>query len=421
MLAANRYHGIMSRRTAAIAAILTASVHAEDWPAWRGPDGAGTSRGPAGPLKWSRDENVAWRTELPGPGNSTPVVWGGRIFLTQALAKENRRALMAFDAKTGKELWRQSVEWDKADPSHQTNPHCSASPVTDGKVVAAWFGAAGVAAYDLDGKRLWHRDLGTQKHVWGYGSSPVIHGGLVYLNFGPGPRSFLVALDKSTGKDVWRRDIPAGTGKAFANWNPEDMYGSWATPVIYSRGGKDELLLSLPGALVALDPASSREIWKAEGLGDLVYPSAVPAGGSILAASGFGGPTLAVKAGGERLWRKEKSKPMIGSAVVKDGHAYVVDNNGIVECTGMATGEVKWTQRLQGKGETNNSWSSPVLQGERIYVMNQGGDTFVFQASPKQFEMLGTNSLGERSNASVVPVDGGLILRTHAALWRIGR
>lgn len=403
-----------------LALALSALVSGENWPGWRGASANGISGESGAPLSWSKEQNVVWRAELPGAGNSTPIVWRDRIFVTQAVPATNRRTVTAFDRATGKQVWQSGVTYPEPDPSHQTNPHCSASPATDGKIVVAWFGAAGVAAYDFNGKELWKRDLGLQKHVWGYGSSPVIHGERVFLNFGPGAQSFLIALDKKTGKTLWKQDLPKGTGKAFANWNPEDMFGSWASPVIVSRDGRDELLLSLPHALSAFDPSTGAERWKAEGLGDLVYPSPIVTPGAIVAFSGFGGPVLAVKPGGERLWHKDKSKASIGTAVVRDGYLYHIDNGGIAECQEIATGKVMWTARLQGKGESNAVWSSPVLQGDRVYVMNQGGDTFVFQASPKQFELLASNPLGERSNASVVISQGDVILRTHAALYRIG-
>jgi outer membrane protein assembly factor BamB len=400
--------------------LVASSAAAENWPSWRGPTAQGISRESGAPLSWSKDQNVVWRTELPGAGNSTPIVWGDHIFVTQPVKEAGRRTVIAFHRVTGKQLWQSGVSYTAPDPSHQTNPHCSASPATDGAVVVAWYGAAGLAAYGFDGKELWKRDLGVQKHVWGYGSSPVIHGDRVFLNFGPGERSFLIAVDKNTGKTIWRKDLPKGTGKAFSNWNPEDMYGSWASPVVLSRDGRDELLVSLPHRLTAFDPATGAENWSSEGLGDLIYPTPVVTPAAILALSGFGGPVLAAKPGGERIWHKEKSKNSIGSGVVRDGFLYVIDNGGIAECWEVATGKVMWTSRLQGKGESNAVWSSPVLQGDRIYVMNQGGDTFVFQASPKQFELLASNPLGERSNSSVVISHGDVILRTHSALYRIG-
>ncbi|MDX1983942.1 MAG: PQQ-binding-like beta-propeller repeat protein [Bryobacteraceae bacterium] len=401
-----------------VLACLSTPALAENWPSWRGPAASGVSSETGLPLTWSRTENVAWRVPLSDPGNSTPIVWGGRIFVTMAVKAGDRRTLTCFDRASGKLLWQSGVSYTDADPTHATNPHASASPVTDGERVYVWFGSAGLIAYDFSGKEVWRRDLGKQRHTWGYGTSPVLYGNRLFLNFGPGDRAFLIAVDKDTGRTLWQNDFPAGQGQKFANWNAEDMFGSWATPLMIRHQGKDELLLPLPRKLVSFDPETGKENWSAEGLGDLVYPSAVYADGAVVAISGFGGPTLAVKAGGERLWHLPKSRQQIGTGVVRNGLLFTIDNGGIAQCADLKTGAVVWTERLRGKGETNNLWSSPVLAGDRIYVMNQGGDTFVFRAEPK-FELLAANALEERSNSSVVISGGDIILRTHEALWRI--
>jgi outer membrane protein assembly factor BamB len=380
-------------------------------------------------MRWTKTENVRWRVALPEPGNSTPIVWGDRIFVTQAVAKEGRRTLMCFERKSGKLLWQSGVAYTQPEPSHATNPYASASPATDGKLVVAWFGSAGLLAYDFNGKEIWRRDLGVQKHTWGYGSSPVLHNGRVYLNFGPGVRSFVGAFDLSTGKTIWQMDVPPGKGTKFANWSEADMYGSWATPlpirVATPSGERDELIVSLPRRVVALDPASGKVLWSCDGMGDLVYPTPVFSDGIIVAMGGFSGPSLAVRAGGSgdvtethRLWRRERSKQMIGSGVVLDGRIITVDTGGIAESADIKTGNVIWTGRLRPSGDSGAVWSSPVLSGGRIYVMNQSGETFVIQADP-QFEILATNPLDETTNSSVVISDGEVILRTHSAIWSI--
>ena len=177
--------------------LLAAGVNlsADHWPEWRGPHGDGRCDEKHLPLHWSTNENIRWRVALPDRGNSTPVVWGSRIFVTQAISKEKRRTVMCLDRTSGKSLWQQGPVCETQEPSHDTNPNCSSSPVTDGQRVVSWFGSAGLYCHNLDGKELWHRDLGPQRHIWGSGSSPVIHGDRVYLNFGPGDPSFLIALD----------------------------------------------------------------------------------------------------------------------------------------------------------------------------------------------------------------------------------
>ncbi|MEK7686472.1 MAG: PQQ-binding-like beta-propeller repeat protein [Verrucomicrobiota bacterium] len=201
----------------AAALLITTSVltvSAGNWPAWRGPGGNGICREKELPLHWSTNQNVRWRVPLPDRGNSTPAVWGNRVFVTQAVPKESRRTLMCFDRRDGKLLWQEGPHWTEGNPTHDDNPHCTPSPVTDGRRVLAWFGSAGLCCYDVDGHALWRRDLGRPSHQWGYAASPVLHDELCFLNFGPGPRSFLIALDKRTGKTVWQRDAPSISAEA---------------------------------------------------------------------------------------------------------------------------------------------------------------------------------------------------------------
>ena len=183
------------------------AVAAGNWPAWRGPAGSGRSDDDA-PLKWSATENVRWRTPLPGHGNSTPIVWGSRVFLTQAIEQEHRRTLMCFNRSDGTLRWQSGVTYAEDEPTHRSNPYCAASPVTDGERVIAFFGSAGLFCFDLDGKELWRRDLGKITHMGGYGASPVLHGNLCILNFGPGENGALIALNKDSGEVVWRVETP---------------------------------------------------------------------------------------------------------------------------------------------------------------------------------------------------------------------
>ena len=372
---------------------------------------------------WS-EKTVAWRVPLPEAGNSTPIAIGDRIFVTQARKAAGQRFLLCFDRGTGKQLWQAAVYYPDPEPTHATNPYASASPVSDGTMVIAWFGSAGLYAYDLSGKPLWQRDFGVQKHTWGYGSSPVIHGDKVFLNFGPGERSFLVALNKATGATVWQQSIPVGQGKAFANWAPADMYGSWATPVVIRTAQREELLLPLPGKLNAYDPATGKLLWTCRGLGDLIYPSAVYGEGVIFVASGFSGPAMAVKPGGSgdvtgthRLWLREKGRQWIGSGVVTGGRVITIDTGGIAEAMDLKTGKVEWTARLSGKEGASAVWSSPVLSGGKLVVLSQTGELLVADAVTGKVEH--SRSLGESSNSSAVLSNGDLFLRTHGGLYRL--
>lgn len=418
-------HAIVPLAVVAVVVAASAPLLAENWPSWRGPGGMGISVDAAAPIRWTKTEHVRWRVELPEPGNSTPVVWGDRVFVTQALAKQNRRTVMCFDRATGKLLWQSGVTYAQPDITHPTNPLASPSPVTDGQLVYAWFGSGGLAAYDFTGRQVWLRDLGPQKHTWGYASSPVLSGDRLILNFGPGARAFVIALDKKTGTTAWQFDIPPSVGIPAAGWTAEDMYGSWGTPLVVRTDGRDELIVSGPRRVYALDPVKGTIIWTSEGLSDLVYSSPVSAAGVVVAMGGFGGASLAARLGGSgdvtnshRLWQTPRSRQMIGSGVIKDGYVYVVDAGGIAECMDVKTGKVVWTQRLRSSGD-EGVWSSLVLNQDRIYVMNKSADVFIFKAAPR-FELLATNALGEDTNSSVVISDGDIFLRTHAALWSIG-
>jgi outer membrane protein assembly factor BamB len=415
--------------------VLTCMVPAaaENWPTWRGPSGTNVSHEAGAPLTWSREENVRWKVALPEPGNSTPIVWGDRLFLAQPLAKENRRTLMCFDRRDGKLLWQEGTTYSSPEPTHPTNPFCSASPATDGRRVVAWFGSAGVFCYDLQGKELWHRDLGVQEHEWGYASSPVIHGELCFLNFGPGKREFVIALDMKTGETVWQFDVPpppptpAVDEKAkTAKQRDEELRGSWSTPLVIDAAGRPELIITLPERVVAFDPRSGARLWNCEGLGSLVYASPMWGDGVLVALGGYHRACLAVKPGGtadvtstHRIWHMPTSKLRLGTGVVHKGHYYVNDMESIVQCVDLMTNQIVWQQRLAGTSGDNATWASLVLTAdERLYMPNQSGDTFVFRAGP-EFELLATNSLGEKTNSSTVICDGQVFIRTHEHLWCI--
>ncbi|MBM3891612.1 MAG: serine/threonine protein kinase, partial [Verrucomicrobia bacterium] len=245
-------------------------------------------------------------------------------------------------------------------------------------------------------------------------------------------RSFLIAVDKKTGKTVWQHDEETGYGKP----PPSDVrggkggvatyVGSWTTPVIMKAEARDQLLMSWPRRLAAYDPKTGKELWTCAGLNPLVYSSPIYGGDIVVAMGGFSGSSPAVRAGGSgditasrRLWHHPRTKQRIGSGVIHDGHIYIHNDPGVVECFELKTGDLVWEERLRGDGKTGQNWSSVMLAGGNCYTLTQGGDCFVFKASPK-FELVAVNSLGERSNSSVVPSNGELFIRTHAALWCIG-
>jgi len=405
---------------------ISASNASENWPFWRG-DIAGsgeTGKGTSLPVVWNKDKNVKWHTDLPERGNSTPAIWGDKIFLTQAEEAKQWRGLLCFDRATGKELWRNGLTYDKEERTHRSNPFCSASAATDGNVIIASYGSAGVAAYDFEGKELWRRDLGAIDHVWGNSTSPIIHGDVVIHYHGPAENAVLYGLDKTTGETVWQYDEPV--------WKPEDrtdgfqgrdgggVIGSFSTPIIYHTGERYELAMSFPLEIRAFDPASGETLWTCQGLNPLVYTSPVHDNGIVIAMGGYHGNTIAVRTGGSgdvtethRLWQKVRDDGGIGSGVTKDGKHYYHDSGGVIFCVDMKTGKNEWKARLPGVGK---SWGSLVLADDHIYSLSQAGDCAIFKASPESFQEVGLNDLGEETNSSIAVAGDQIFIRTYEAL-----
>lgn len=396
------------------------SAFADNWPMWRGANGDGSCSESNLPEKWSQTENVVWKVALPERGNSTPVVWGDKVFVTQAIEKEGKRLLLCFDKKTGKQLWDAGTIYKEPELTHATNPYCAASPATDGERVIVFFASAGVFCYDMEGQELWKRtDLGEQRHIWGNGTSPVLAGDRVFLNFGPGENTVMYCFDKKTGKTLWQHKEPGGASGEGAD---KKWLGSWSDPLLRKVGARDELLMSYPGRACAFDPVSGAELWSSGGLTKLVYNSPLYADGVMYAMCGYNGAALAVKAGGSgdvtetnRMWLLPKVSQRIGSGVIHEGHHYILSDGGIAECRNLKTGEVVFQERLKG-----NNWSSLVLSADgKCYAANQIGDCFVFKASP-DFELLATNSLGEKIIGSIAVSDRRLFIRGYQHLWCIG-
>ncbi|HBH52015.1 MAG TPA: serine/threonine protein kinase [Planctomycetaceae bacterium] len=398
----------------------TSRLLAEEWPAFRGPRGDGTSTESRAPLNWSSTKNIRWKAPLPGPGNGSPIVWGNRVFVTGPTADPVERALFCFDRRDGRLLWQKGVAYTAEDPTHRTNPQASSTPVTDGQRVIAWYGSAGVSCHDLEGKELWHRDLGVFRHIWGYGSSPVIHDGRVLINCGPGERSFLIALDIETGKTLWQVDEPGG---ASGDQGADEWIGSWSTPRIVRVAGGELVLVSQPHHVNAHDPATGKIAWTQEGLGKLVYTSPLIEGEIAVAMGGYHGPAIGLRLGSadaatkpQSLWRHDQKNPQrIGSGVIVDGKVYMANEQFLAQCLDLQTGRELWQARLpQG-----TIWASIVKIADRLYVTNQAGTTLVWKVNPEKLELLAENAVDETCNASLAVSNGELFLRTHGHLYCI--
>lgn len=404
------------------AAFSLLTAHAEDWPQWRGPLGTGQSTEKSAPLTWSPTENVKWKMSLDGPSDSSPIVVGDSVFITHAPANSPRRGLHCYNRQSGELRWKHEVEYAEKELTHNTNPYCSASPVSDGERVVAWYGSAGVFAYSLDGKVLWQKDLGKVEHIWGFGSSPTIYQNHVILNFGPGLNAFVVAVDKRTGTEIWRKEYAGQRSEKI-----EEYRGSWSTPVVHREAvdhreaKRDVLLLSLPERLFAVEPATGQEIWSCGGASKLFYTSPLIAGDIVIAMCGYGGPAFAVKSGGsgdqtdKTLWLHPKNTQRVGSGVVVDGYIYILNEPGLAWCLDAKTGEKKWEERLGG----GQSWCSMVHAAGRLYVGNTAGTTFVLEANPNTCKVLAENKLDETMRGSHAFSDGQIFIRTYRALYCI--
>ncbi|MFO0899395.1 MAG: PQQ-binding-like beta-propeller repeat protein [Pirellulales bacterium] len=411
----------MSLRTAACLTIACAASLSTgaDWPQWRGPLGTGHATERLDPpLEWSPTKNVGWKTPLPGPGNSTPIIVGDRVFVTCAAEQGKSRLLLCLARATGRELWRSEARLDDAELTHETNPACASSPASDGRRVFVWHGSAGFFAYDLEGNELWRKDLGKFEHIWGYGSSPVVVGDRVILSAGPGLRAFVVALNTDTGEELWRFEPKESIAAKV-----DEFRGAWSTPVAAEIDGRTQLLAALPNWLYSLDPATGQVIWKCGGLGDLVYASPLVGNGLVVAMSGYHGPSLGVRTVGaagdvtatHRLWLRE-GKPdnpqRVGSGVLVGDHVYIYNEPGVMWCLEARTGKTLWEQRLGG-----TSWCSACLVDGRIFVNTEAGETFVLAPSPERCEVVARNPLDELMRASLAFAPGQIFARGYENLY----
>jgi outer membrane protein assembly factor BamB len=409
--------------------VLLSTALSNEWPSWRGPNGDGKlSDAVDYPTSWSATEGIAWKVALPDRGNSSPIVTRGRVFLTQSEEDGRLRSLMCFDSTNGKLLWKQTVKYGKVEETHKTNPHCAASPVSDGKLVYAWHGNAGLHAYTMEGKEVWNRDLGTDyAHIWGpHAASPVLVGSGLFIHAGPGPVGKLFAVQKDTGQTIWETDLDA-----YESSDAKEFKGSWATPLLINNERRLELLLGLPGYLTGFDGKTGKELWRVAGLGDLCYTNVLTGGGRALYLCGYGGPGMAMTLASHtetgdlttthRLWvdppkGKNQNPQRIGSGQIIGDHYYLLNEPGVMQCSLVATGEILWRERLG-----SSSWSSMNLIENTLYVNDSVGTTYLIEPNPTTLKILAKNSVdgNQHTNASLAFADGRIFIRTDAFLYAV--
>jgi len=394
------------------------SALAQDWPQFRGPGGLGVSDADDLPLTWSETQNVAWKTPLPGHGSSSPIALTGKLYLTcysgygiernQGTIEDLKLHVLSVDGKTGKILWdRQLAPTLPESESVRDHGYAAATPTTDGTHLYVFFGKSGVFKFDLQGQQIWRTSVGTEIHGWGSGTSPVLYQDLVIVNASVESGS-LVALDKETGREVWR------TG---------GMRQSWNTPHrVTTADGQQELAVTVRGWILGFDPLTGKELWRCEGIPDYICPSIVSHQGILYALGGRASKTVAIRSGGRgdvtdthKLWQADVGANVC-SPVVHDGYLYwVSDRNQVAYCLSLTDGSVQYAERIR-----KQPYASALLADGRLYVVTRNKGTLVLAARP-QFTQLAHNELADKStfNASPIVCEGALILRSDENLYAI--
>jgi outer membrane protein assembly factor BamB len=436
--------------TAIVLVAAGTAASAQNWPSFRGANAAGVADGQPTAVKWNApaNENVAWKTPVPGVAVSSPIVWGDRVFVSTAVSSDptqNIRTglygdvepvndssphtwrLLSIDKKTGKVLWdKVAHEGAPKTKRHPKSSQASATPVTNGKVVVVSFGSEGLYAYDFDGKPLWTKDLGVLNagwffdpdYEWGIGSSPIIYKDMVIVQCDIQRGSFLAAFDTATGKEVWRtsrEEIP-----------------SWSTPTIFESNGKAELVTQATTFTRGYDPITGKELWKYSGNSEIAIPTPIVGPGVVIVTNGYRGvqPIFAIKPGatGEITLKKDETKsaaiawsttrggPYIPTPVIYRDQLYVLLNNGVLASYKVATGEQIYQKRLGGTGGSFSA--SPVAADGKIYCSSEDGDVFVIKAGP-EYEELAKNPIGEVLMATPAVSDGLLIFRGGKNVYAI--
>jgi outer membrane protein assembly factor BamB len=424
------------------------SDYGKYWPQWRGPTGNGVALGNDPPVEWSETKNIRWKIDIPGKGSSSPIIWGDRLLVTTAIPvgdengdhapQENGRqngqqgrrrgprgiqpdqvqqfVVYAINRQDGNILWQKTLREEKPHQgTHMTGTWASNSAVTDGKHIYAYFGSRGLYCLDMDGNLIWERDFGDmdKKMSFGEGSSPVLHEDKIFILWDHNGPSYLFAVDKMTGKDVWK------VGR--------DEITTWTTPLVVEHGGTHQLIASGTNKVRSYDASSGELIWETSGMTANVIPMPVYVDGLVLVTSGFRGNALLAidldKAKGDItdsdaiVWRLDKDTPYAPSPLLYDDTLYFLKTNtAILSSFNAKTGAENYRQqRLEDMGTV---YSSPVGAAGRVYITDRDGNTTVIRHGPT-FEVLAKNSLDDGFDASMAVVDDQIYMRGHSHLYCI--
>jgi outer membrane protein assembly factor BamB len=421
-----------------------------EWPQFRGPNATGIGEGQHPPLTWDvkTGENVQWKTAIPGLGHSCPVISGGRVFLTTAVSgdpdpeirignygdvgsvddtTEHTWHVLCLDSDSGAILWNREVH--KGVPKikrHLKGSQANCTPATDGKHVVACFGSEGLYCFDFEGDLLWSRDLSAidssfaldEEYEWGFASSPVIHEGLVIVQFDLSRDSFLAAYSLADGNKVWE--------------TPRDEIPSWSSPAIWRNSQRTELVTNASQYARSYDPATGKELWRLAKKSEATIPAPVPWGDWLVICSGNRPiqPIFAIRPGAEGdislkdketsnefiAWSQMRGGPYMPTPIVCEGYLHVCSNTGVLTCIEMETGRQVYRERLGGGSYT----SSPVAADGRIYFTAENGEVRVVKAGP-DFELLAENGIGEICMAVPALSGGKLFIRSQHHLFALKR
>jgi len=406
---------------------LGSAAVASDWPQFRGPGGRGQSDQTGLPTQWDAATNIAWKTDLPGPGASSPVTFGDKVFLTcysgYGVEEGNagdisqlKRHLLCLSRQDGKMLWNVVQPSTQAEGAYQgftaLHGYASSTPAVDADAIYVFYGATGAAAYSHDGRQRWLTSCGTNTHDWGSATSPVLYENLVIVNASVESGS-LIALDKKTGQEVWRQP---------------GMEMSWSTPGLAKVDGGWELVVQVKRKILGFDPASGQPLWACQGIDDYVCPSILTEGDVAYVIGARRATAIAVRAGGRgdvtathKLWEINKGSN-VSSPVVHDGYLYWAhESRGAVYCVDAKTGQDAYEERLNPR--PGRIYASPLAADGKLYYVSRDAGVFVVAAKP-EFELLTHNKIETDTsifNGSIAVADGRLLLRSDRALYCIGK
>ena len=421
----------LMRRLGGLCAFVTMAVVAiaadGDWPHWRGPNDDGMAKGDA-PLHWSDTEHISWKATVPGRGHSSPVVWGDRIFVTTTLNHRNatkgdgrglvehKFMVLCYDRKTGKLLWEKVARVATPhQPAHQQyGSFASNSPITDGKYVFAFFGSRGLFCYTMAGELVWQKDFAALRMFmnFGEGAWTALDGDKLLVVLDQEGESFLLALDKTTGRELWR--------------TPRQGNTNWSGPYITVVNGRKQVVVSASREVCGYDLESGKPLWSAKGLGQNTIPAPVAADGMIFVMSGYRNPNLmAIKLGREGdltgtdaiVWQNQRGNSYTPSPVLHDGKLYVLTDTGMLSCFDAKTGKPYYQQERLPKPYSFKS--SPVGANGKLYLASENDDVIVVRMGEK-FEVLATNTLKDQMFIGTPAiVDGEIYLRGQNTLFSI--